>query len=99
MSVLERWAMTDEQIALMHTARLRGGQCGWCGRALNDGEPVYFEQILVGTRRIRQDGPVKHRSMAYAPVGIECASPELLAQTTGQTPDRCATCGRGVIYR
>jgi len=97
-SVSERWARTDEQIALMYEARRRGGRCCWCGRSLDDGETVYFERLLIGERQRRPDGPVTHWSAGREPVGIECASPELLAQTEGQTPERCAQCGRGVVY-
>ena len=98
MSVAERWARTDEQIERMHDARARGGRCAWCGRALDDGETVYLERFLTGERRIRQQGTGAPRSAAQAPVGAECASPELLAETAGRESEPCAGCGRGVYY-
>ena len=99
MSVAERWARTDQQIDRMHMARRVGGFCTWCGRQLNDGETVYIDQFLTGERRLRPDGLVAYRSIANAPVGAECASPELLEEIAGQAPERCAGCGRGVYYR
>jgi hypothetical protein len=44
-----------------------------------------------------QVGPSTLR--VQAPVGRECASPETLARTAGREPERCAGCGRGVLYR
>jgi len=99
MSDPERWARTDDQIERMQAARHQGGLCAWCGREIADGETVYVERFLVGTRRDRPHGPVRHRAITYAPVGRECASPELLRETEGQDPERCASCGRGVFYR
>jgi hypothetical protein len=95
----ERWARTDEQIARMHAARSSGGICGWCGRALTPVEPVYMELFRTGTKRLRPNAPVTHRSRTVAPVGAECASSEMLQQAVGQEPDACARCGRGVYYR
>jgi hypothetical protein len=99
MSVPERWARTEGQIVLMYQARRQGGLCAWCGKRLDDGETVYIEQFLTGERPSERQGTGAHRSIASAPVGIECASPELLEQTEGQAPEPCAHCGRGVFYR
>ena len=97
--VSERWARTDEQIGLMHTARNRGGICAWCGRDVDDGETVYVERFTIGAKRPSWHGGVNYRATAHAPVGAECASPELLEQTAGRSPEPCAGCGRGVFYR
>jgi hypothetical protein len=99
MSVSERWARTQDQVELMQRARVRGGQCSWCGRVLDDGQTVYVEYFLTGEERARWSSGESRRGFAYAPVGAECASPELLAQTEGQEPAPCASCGRGVFYR
>src|SRR5688500_3524009 len=99
MSVPERWARTEGQIMLMYQARRQGDLCAWCGKRLDDGETVYIEQFLTGERPSERQGTGAHRSIASAPVGSECASPELLKQTEGQTPEPCALCGRGVFYR
>ena len=99
MSVAERWARTPQQVELMHATRRHGGRCAWCGRGLDDGELVYVDAFKIGERRLRRDGPAIHRTAAHAPVGAECASPELLDETAGQAPETCAGCGRGVYYR
>ncbi len=81
---------TEEQRERLHTARNQGGQCAACGRVLRDEETVYVERFLVEARR---------PSYADAPVGIECASTELLEETARREPERCAGCGRSVHYR
>jgi len=96
MSESERWAKSQEQIDRMHTARVL---CGWCGRELADDETVYFELFAVGVKRPRYLGGAQHRAYAFARVGAECASSDLLQQTKQQAPDPCARCGRGVVYR
>jgi hypothetical protein len=78
---------TEEQRERLHLARRQGGPCAACGRVLGDDEAVYIERFA------------DRRSWVTAPVGVECASPELLEQTKGQQPERCAGCGRGVYYR
>src|SRR6185503_17502584 len=98
MSVVERWARTEEQTSRMYRARSRGGLCGWCGRTLDDSETVYFDQFLVGSARSGRSS-IGHGSTVSAPGGSECASPELLEQTAGQSPDPCVWCNRGVFYR
>jgi hypothetical protein len=99
MSITERWARTEDQIVLMYQARRQGGLCAWCGKGLDDGETVYVEHFLTGERPSERQGTGVPRSIASAPVGSECASPELLEQTAGQAPEPCAHCGRGVFYR
>ena len=97
MSVPERWARTEQQVALMHGARENGGLCAWCGRALGNEETVYVERFLVGDARPGQRNRGAHHSVAWAPVGAECASRDLLEQSSGREPDRCSACGRGVV--
>ena len=94
-----RWARTRDQIDLLHAARSRGGLCAACGRELGDGEVVYVERFAVGVKRPTWAGGAGHQAFAFAPVGVECASPELLARTEGHDPDPCAWCGRLVFYR
>jgi hypothetical protein len=98
-TVSERWARTDEQIAQIYSARLRGGICGWCGRELAPDEPVYIDLFRAGAKRLRSNGPVTHRSRTTVPVCAECASSEALQQAEGQEPDACVRCGRRVYYR
>ena len=83
---------TDEERERLYAAKNRGGCCAACGRTLVADEPVYFERFVFW-----QVGPT--RLTTQAPVGRECASPEALARTTGQEPERCAGCGRGLFYR
>jgi hypothetical protein len=97
-TVTERWARTEDQIQLMHRAKRRAEVCGWCGRSFNLHETIYLEVFRVGARLSRQVGAT-HRSVAYAPVGSECASAEFLPQTDGQSPELCARCARRVFYR
>jgi hypothetical protein len=98
-SVAERWARAQEQVERMHVARHQGGRCAWCGREFRVDEPVYIDLFLIRERRRRPDEPVIHQTTAYAPVGAECASPELLEATAGRAPKPCANCGRGVYSR
>jgi hypothetical protein len=99
MAVEERWAKAEQQIQLMYAARQWAGTCGWCGREIEDDESVYIEEFRVGLKRATSLRPPSHRSLARAPVGIECASPTLLQESEGRNPDPCAGCGRGVFYR
>src|SRR4051812_29862816 len=81
---------TEEQRDRLYEARRRGEICAGCGRALGEHESVYWERFeITGS----------YTSSATAPVGAECASPELLQQMAGTEPERCASCGRGVFYR
>jgi hypothetical protein len=97
-TVTERWARTERRIQLMQQAKRHGEVCGWCGRSFNLHETVYLEIFRVGARLFRQGGAT-HRSVAFAPVGSECASPEFLTQTDGRSPERCARCARREFYR
>jgi hypothetical protein len=89
---------TEEQREQLHAARNHGGSCARCSRTLGDGETVYFESFLVDTRKLRARSETGSATISRAPVGIECASPELLEQTEGQAPAPCVGCGRGVYY-
>ena len=65
---------TEDGRERFHAARRVGGLCAACGRGLAPDETVYVERFAVGT------------AYAYGPVGVECASAELLdavACTTG----------------
>ena len=84
--------LTDEQRDWLHVAKNRGGHCAACGRALDAGEPVYFQRFVFW-----QVGPT--RLTTQAPVGRECVSSRTLARATDQEPERCAGCGRDVFYR
>ena len=77
---------TEDERERLHAARYQAGICGACGRPLGAGETVYIERVVVV------------RSYLHAPVGRECASPELLARAAGMEPERCAWCGRGIYY-
>jgi hypothetical protein len=89
---------TDEQRERLHSARRAGGLCAACGRTLGDGESVYVEQFMLDRRWTPESYVGSHGSYALAPVGAECASPELLHRTEGVEPERCAGCWRGVYY-
>jgi hypothetical protein len=39
---------TEEQRERLYAARYRGSMCAACGRTLDPGEPVYWEQFTVG---------------------------------------------------
>jgi hypothetical protein len=82
---------TEEQRERLFAARYRGGMCAVCGRALDPGEPVYWERFTVG--RI---GGITHRPQA--PVASEWASPWLRQQKEGEEPEHCVGCGRPVHY-
>ena len=81
---------TEAQRERLHRARSQGGLCAACGRVLAAEETVYVERFLIEAPR---------PSYAEAPVGVECASPELLRQAAEQDPEQCAGCGRPVYYR
>jgi hypothetical protein len=90
---------TFEQRDRLQTARKRGGLCAVCGRSLGDGKPVYWEQLVVDIERSVEGRTSRYWTTLKAPVGRECASPEILEETKGQEPERCAGCGRPVYYR
>ena len=91
---------TDEQRARFYAARDRGGLCAACGRALDDGEPVYIERVLLDRKPLAAAGAGWRRGTVRrdAPLGAECASSAFLARTRGREPERCAGCGRPVHY-
>jgi hypothetical protein len=93
-----RQITTEEQREQLHDARNRGGRCAACGRDLADDETVYIEKFMVDTRKLVDRGRTGTASSAQGPVGIECASSELLEEAEGKTPERCAGCGRPVVY-
>jgi len=86
------WARTQDQIELLYEARRRGDLCAACGRPLEPGETIYFERFVVGPKR---SGYRARDSYRQAPVGRECAAPDLVERAG---TERCAGCGRGVIY-
>ena len=88
MPAAPRGVTTDEQRAWLSAARRCGGRCAACGRPLAADEPVYVERFML-TRMV----PVE------APIGAECASSGLLAETGGRDPERCAGCCRPIYYR
>jgi hypothetical protein len=82
-----RLTTDDEQRKRYHRARWDGDVCAACGREIGGHEAVYVERFVEGT------------SYTWAPVGSECASPELLERASGEAPERCVGCGRSVYYR
>jgi hypothetical protein len=90
---------TEEERERLHAARRQGGLCAACGRELGAGETVYRERIAIVIDRSVGVGMSHYSTVAQAPVGVECASPELLRHVEGTEPERCAGCGRGVYYR
>lgn len=97
MSDSERWARTDEQVARFQEAKTYGRTCAVCGRALDDGEPVFLDSLAVGARRSWPTAPVTPRSHTLAPVGRECARGALLRHAEDHAAEPCASCGRGVV--
>jgi len=81
----------ERRRALLHAARRDGGLCAGCGRALADGEPVWWARLALRGAY----GWISHR---WGPAGRECAPPETLRATDGREPARCVGCGRGVYY-
>ena len=86
-----RRVLTEEERARVHAAKARGETCAGCGRALAPDEPVWWESFAAADRGAR--------ARLWAPVGRECASPELLRETMGTEPGWCRACGRGVYSR
>ena len=91
---------TEEGRERFNAAKEAGGLCAVCGRVLDDGEPVYIEQVALDRKPLTAPGARWSRETIYrdAPLGAECASPGFLARTQGRTPERCETCGRPVYY-
>jgi len=90
----------EEERERFNAARERGGLCAACGRALGEGEPVYIEQMLMDLNALAAPGMCWNRKVVPrdAPLGVECASPELLARLEGRAPEQCGGCGRPVYY-
>ncbi len=85
-----RRPLTEEERARLQAARMSGGTCAGCGRALAAGKPVWWERFDV----CRPDGT--RSVIRWAAVGRECASPSLVRGTGVGAPARCLGCGRGV---
>ena len=85
----ERRPLTEEERARIHAARNRGGMCAACGRALVEGETIWFE-------RVRITGLYGESRPWWVPVGAECIAPETLRATCDAEPERCLGCGRGI---
>ena len=81
----------ERRRALIHAARARGDTCAGCGRALAAGEPVWWAAFAVR-------GLYGRRTRRRAPVGRECAPPELVRATEGREPEPCLGCGRAIRY-
>ena len=93
-----RRIQSDERREQLYRAKRSGAVCAGCGRTFGPEEAIYMERLLLGARRLRGSHVVTYASDAYAPVGSECASSDLLERTAGTVPERCAGCGRGVYY-
>ena len=93
-----RLLTTHEQRERLHTARRRGGLCAACGRALEAGEPVYMERLVIDIPRPAGERVGGYRATTVAPVGVECASPAFLTQAEEREPEQCAGCDRPVYY-
>ena len=93
-----RRLVTHEQRERLHVARGRGGLCAACGRALDDGEPVYVDTVVIDIPQPAGQRVGGYRTTVKAPLGAECASPALLARMAGSEPERCTGCGRPMYY-
>ena len=82
----------ERRRALILAARRDGGLCAGCGRALGPDEPVWWAPFALS-------GAYGRVSRRWGPVGKECAPPDLVLETEGKEPERCAGCGRGVYYQ
>jgi len=81
---------SDEAWERILDAKLYGGMCAACGRALDAGEPVWHQRLDM---RLRW-GASFEETYRRAFVGRECAAPELLRETEGREPVACRGCGR-----
>jgi len=90
MSDAARRPLTEEERARIQAAKARGETCAGCGRALVEGETVWFEQFAI-------HGEYGELSYWWAPVGAECAAPETVRATCRAEPASCVGCGRGVF--
>ena len=82
----------EQHREMLQAARRNGGICAGCGRAIADGETVWFERLAVDSGH----GGVTHWWM---PVGAECVSAALRHETRDAEPEACVGCGRGVYYQ
>ena len=82
----------EERRARFQRARKEGGICGACGRALAEGELVWWVSFRIGGRYAGAG-----RSW-LVPVGAECVPADVKQATAGQEPERCAGCGRDVHH-
>lgn len=91
---------TEAERERFNAARDVGGLCAACGRTLGDDEPVYIDQMLLDRNAFAASGVRWGQALVRrdAPLGAECASPELLAHLERRTPERCAGCGRAMYY-
>jgi hypothetical protein len=96
---LHRVAETQERLDRLDLSWTAGGLCGWCGRPLDAAETVYVDRFTVVAPDLVRPSSMRGRDRMLAPVGIECATPELLAAVAGREPEPCVSCGRGVLYR
>jgi hypothetical protein len=83
-----RRVLGQADVARLFAARSMGGTCAACGRALAGDEPIWMERldIVDAGRRV---------GSYRAPVGRECASPELVRESETAA---CLSCGRGIHY-
>ena len=86
-----RRALSEDERTLIQAARARGDVCAGCGRALAVGEPVWWAAFAVS-------GAYGRRSRQWAPVGRECAPPELVREAEAKGPERCLGCARDIYY-
>ena len=93
-----RRLVTHEQRERLLVARKHGGLCATCGKALDDGEPVYVDTVVIDIPRPAGQRVGGYRATVKAPLGTECASPALLARVAGSEPERCAGCSRPMHY-
>jgi hypothetical protein len=95
-----RRVTTREEHDRFNAARSRGGLCAACGRALDPGETVYVEQMMIDLTALASPRVQWFRGGVRrdAPLGIECASRKFVARTAGRTPERCKRCDRPVYY-
>lgn len=95
--VVERRVATLDELARMHTARIVGGTCGLCGRALARDEAVYVDAFPIAEHLLSTG--TRGTARLRGPVGVECAPPDLLAAVADREPTPCVGCGRGVLFR
>src|SRR4051812_18356749 len=100
MSADVRRVTTTQEHDRFNAAGARGGLCAAGGKALDPREAVYVEQMMLDLTALAPPRVQWFRGEVRrdAPLGLECASPEFVARTAGQTPERCKHCGRPVYY-